>query len=320
MVLLPCGKCCEGSCNVREDASGGEGTTVNVYQFPLASHCVRLSYDALGIPDQFVVSIDGTTVLDTGSVSGADVRCFNKPEGQTDVTVTVIGPEGTEWFYSIGCDDCPIVQLNCCEDIVTCGDIVIRRCANFEEIPPCSDQTTAGEQGCGEQSSCQQTGVAPADNAPYDCLNNAYQGGVWITIQGWNSFPGDRSIFTAAEQEVLDWLDANVNGTFWVPFTCLAKRTSYNLPDLFKETGSCTGLWERFVSVDMCNRTASFNFNYYSSCSPFDTISLSIDVGPKPQSEIPCNDFLGCSCGGFSDNPVWPVGEGANGQISVGVE
>jgi hypothetical protein len=99
--------CCEGTCTAKGGAAGGVGTTVTTHLFPSAEHRICINYDAYSIPDRFKVSACGTQYIDTGSISGPGCRSFLKPSGCTQVTVTVIGPEGTAWEYEIACCSCP---------------------------------------------------------------------------------------------------------------------------------------------------------------------------------------------------------------------
>ena len=102
----PC-ECCGKPCNMTA-SSGFEGTTVNTYKMPSKAGEVRFTYDSYNIPDRYVVEGGGQIFIDTGEVPNGETLTFCKPEGVRKVKVTVTGPPGTVWSYSIGCpeDDC----------------------------------------------------------------------------------------------------------------------------------------------------------------------------------------------------------------------
>lgn len=145
--------CCEGSCDVKGGTSGGAGTTVNVYKFPAAEHKICLRYDALAIPDRFIVEACGTKYIDTGSVSGAGCRQFTKPAGCTDVKVTVEGPDNTRWSYTIACCTCcPEGTTKCGEEC--CPEPPDGHCCTFAETDTQPEmqvccQTPDGSPWCG---------------------------------------------------------------------------------------------------------------------------------------------------------------------------
>ena len=99
-----CDKC--GDCKDVFGKSGGEGTTVNTYEFPNKEEYLIFEWDAQSIPDSFTVKFCGNVVVDTGPVSWTGKRCLTKPAGCTTVEVTVVGPVGTAWTYSIKCGRC----------------------------------------------------------------------------------------------------------------------------------------------------------------------------------------------------------------------
>jgi hypothetical protein len=95
--------CCDKApCGVTA-ASGGEGVTVREFQMPKAAGEVDFTYDSFGIPDAYRIEGGGQVLLDIPEVSGSATRTFQKPAGVTSVKVTVTGPDGTAWTYTIGC-------------------------------------------------------------------------------------------------------------------------------------------------------------------------------------------------------------------------
>lgn len=97
-------------CNQRvAAASGGAGTTVNRYSvanLPRKS-VLAFTYEAFSVPDQFIV--EGAANFTTGGpVSGGNtVYLPLATNNEGVVIVTVIGPEGTGWTYSlfVYCDE-----------------------------------------------------------------------------------------------------------------------------------------------------------------------------------------------------------------------
>jgi hypothetical protein len=83
--------------------SGGEGTTKNIYTYNISAGLIDFTWNAYAVPDRFIITGGTTTLFDTGSVSGVGKVTILKPEGITAVVVTVIGPSGTGWEYTIGC-------------------------------------------------------------------------------------------------------------------------------------------------------------------------------------------------------------------------
>ncbi len=82
-------------------SAGGAGVTVNTYDAPIGRTQYVFTYDAVSVPDAFLVQGGGLTFVDTGSVSGSDAITFWKPEGIRELTVTVTGPQGTVWDYEL---------------------------------------------------------------------------------------------------------------------------------------------------------------------------------------------------------------------------
>jgi hypothetical protein len=83
--------------------SGGAGTTTTQHQLGRTSGTFRYEYQAYSVPDRFQIVYQGTTLLDTGSVSNAGAVNVAFSGTSTVVTVTVIGPSGTSWDYIVNC-------------------------------------------------------------------------------------------------------------------------------------------------------------------------------------------------------------------------
>ncbi len=93
-----------GQCNEIRN-SGGEGTTVTSHAIGATRGVLRFWYDAYSVPDKFTIQYEGRTIYTTGSqVSGsASVDIPFGPGSSTSVTVTVNGPSGTAWDYTLSC-------------------------------------------------------------------------------------------------------------------------------------------------------------------------------------------------------------------------
>ena len=83
--------------------SGGPGITINTIRVPSPAGNISFYYDAYSVPDAFKVEANGVVYVNTGSISGAATISFCKPAGVTTMKVTVTGPNGTQWKYSLGC-------------------------------------------------------------------------------------------------------------------------------------------------------------------------------------------------------------------------
>jgi hypothetical protein len=77
--------------------SGGEGVTTTVHDLGQSSGTFPFTYEAFSVPDQFEVIYQGTTLLNTGSVSGGATVNLSYSGHATVVTVIVTGPSGTAW-------------------------------------------------------------------------------------------------------------------------------------------------------------------------------------------------------------------------------
>ena len=84
--------------------SGGAGVTTTVHDLGRTSGTFPFSYEAFSIPDRFEVIYQGTTLLDTGFVSGSATHPLTYSGTATVVTVIVTGSSsGTAWDYVAGC-------------------------------------------------------------------------------------------------------------------------------------------------------------------------------------------------------------------------
>lgn len=105
-------------------SSGGQGEETYTVTLGSDGGTVTLNFDAYGVPDRFVVTYNGSTVIDTGyrgdsgynatlaglglpavTGPGSGSASFVKPAGSpTTANVTVYAPlPGTAWEFTLGC-------------------------------------------------------------------------------------------------------------------------------------------------------------------------------------------------------------------------
>jgi len=177
----------------------------------------------------------------------------------------------------------------------TCPEI--RQCVNegLEPLEPCATST----------SNCEYCDIANQDigiGAPYDCLNNEFLGGAWVTVSGWSAYLGDTSGLSADQIALIAEVEGKVNQSFFVPIDCLG--TAEVTIDLGqgqeRDEYDCSGWnWFALVSINLCARTASVNV-YNVGC--YDGTGIGIDVGDLQPFPVACNSWTGCNCEGYSDD------------------
>jgi hypothetical protein len=114
MVIDPAGNCVPAPqpCNEQTN-SGGEGTTVNTYEMGAFSGTFVFDYETYTIPDDITIRYAGNVIFSTGGpVStnglGATASVSFGPGIFTTVEVTVVGPSGTAWDYTVHCPSPPV--------------------------------------------------------------------------------------------------------------------------------------------------------------------------------------------------------------------
>jgi hypothetical protein len=91
-------------CNLTT-GSGGSGVSITTHELGRTSGRFRFDYEAFTIPDRFELIYEGTTLLDTGPVSGNDTRFVSFSGTSTQLTVRVTGntDTSTRWNYTVYC-------------------------------------------------------------------------------------------------------------------------------------------------------------------------------------------------------------------------
>lgn len=95
-VVPPCGTSTQ---------SGGHGTTITNHYIGTTIGIVTIDYDMYTVPDEMIVKWNGVIQDQTGgAVSGSGTLTVNKTSAfPTIIEVTVIGPDGTAWTYTVNC-------------------------------------------------------------------------------------------------------------------------------------------------------------------------------------------------------------------------
>jgi len=108
--------CCRKKCGTTTN-SGGAGTTITAYDFPYIDGQVKFDYQTYSVPDEIIVyntENEQEIYFETGGpvgTRGEKTIYFYKPEGVTSITVKVIGPSGTAWYYTIGCPEKCTIEI-----------------------------------------------------------------------------------------------------------------------------------------------------------------------------------------------------------------
>lgn len=90
------------ACNT-QTRSGGAGTTVTTHHLGRSSGTFQFEYQPFSVPDRFIVTFEGSTLLDTGSVANGASHTLPFAGSTTIASITVIGPTGTAWNYTVFC-------------------------------------------------------------------------------------------------------------------------------------------------------------------------------------------------------------------------
>lgn len=229
------------------------------------------------------------------------------------------------WFDLCNDDPCPPPPDEpCCSRRQECENgILINRCGSDSELQCCStyaDGNDAAIEDCvGDDppiTTCEPNGNSPATNAPYDCINDSFQGGAWVTVSGWSGYTDDRSGLTADSLAAIVEAESKMNQAFFVPFDCLGYgQVTFDLgPGELYDSVDCSGAnYFVVVYVNLCARTASVQISH-NGC--FALATAQISLGELTAITVPCNSWTGCNCAGYSDNiPVVSLTGG--GTIAV---
>lgn len=239
------------------------------------------------------------------------------------------------WLQLCNDDPCPPGPPEpCCSRRTECENgTLINRCGSDSEQQCCStyadDNDAAIEECSGEDppiTACEPNGNAPAESAPYNCINGAFQSGqleggawqagAWVTVSGWSSYSGDTSGLSEDDIALIAEVDGLVNQTFFVPFTCFGTATkTFDLGQgQERDTRDCSGAhWFADVSVNLCARTASVNVR---NLSCFDGTDININLSDLTAITVPCNSWTGCNCAGYEDD-IPLVSDVGGGTLSV---
>ena len=237
----------------------------------------------------------------------------NQPPAEGGVCLCCAGPP-------------PPPPPSCCSKLHSCANgIVIKKCDKYVPSQCCSSDQQNNESAvasCGGENppvtSCEENGYFPSPNAPYNCLNGAFQSGAWVEVSGWAAYTGDTSGLSADDIALIAEVEAKVNRTFHVPFDCLGSaQVTLDLgAGESRDTRDCSGAhWFATVTVNLCVRTASVAV-YNLAC--YDATDIQIDLGDLTAISVPCNSWTGCICEGYADTiPIVTVGGSGGGSVTV---
>jgi len=237
-VFLPCRPCCgEPPCTQVEAFAGGAGTTVTTHTFPSEELELQFDYQAYSVPDEFIVKISGTTVYSTGGqVSGTGKFCFTKPAGVRDVEVTVNGPNGTAWRYTLKCqcEPPPPPPGPCCVFSTPCNDsysspVVVGSCTG-EQLDCCISEGNSESACIGPTpppvTECEDSGYETRDSPPYDCivgpdLSTLQMSLFSMSVPEINSSLGSRP--AAWYDSLRAAVESELNGTYVFSSVCVSE-------------------------------------------------------------------------------------------------
>lgn len=165
---LTCEENCQLPCGTPAVA-GGAGVTKDLYYFGPEAMDLPFYYQAYTVPDRFTVAAfeTGEVLFDllAGLAAGEPAKnvLLRKPHGPGIVMVTVSGPEGTGWTYTISCPN----EGKCCVPNPT--DPTKPDCV----IVPRAECLRLGGQYCGDCSDL-ELALSPVgcSNRIDDCEEN----------------------------------------------------------------------------------------------------------------------------------------------------
>jgi hypothetical protein len=178
-------------------------------------------------------------------------------------------------------------------------------------------ECTAGSESC--EPSC-SPGVVPGTAPPYDCLNNAFQDGAYVTVSGWSACPDGCPGITPEQAAIFAELESFVNGTYLVPFVCLGVN---NAVYTFSGGAACGGTWTVTLVVSFCREIGPLSVvQPHASLTAGNPACLDLAGvrgwdDPLTTTTVPCNTWEGCNCEEFSVDAIDQFTEDPNGTISV---
>ena len=329
MTFLPCKACCgEPPCRQVDASSGGAGTTVTTHVFPSDELDLQFDYEAYSVPDEFIIKIGGTTIYSTGgAVSGRGKYCFTKAAGVTDVEVTVNGPSGTAWRYTLKCqcDPPPPPPGPCCVISSPCNDgdgnpVTVGSCTGTQ-IDCCISQGNSESTCIGPSppsvTECED-GYETREDPPWDCVFGDDFSELQIEFFNLDLFEitdegEDYASLKAAVQ-------AEVNGTWVFSSVCLSTVKEAFPTITFTWTDPYDTEWEVNVDVEaeasICSR---YVILYVSVSGPINltiTREKNAITPTKFSSRCPVNGLNElCQCSNFTGS--WDLPLGTAGTVNV---
>lgn len=251
-----------------------------------------------------------TLVDNFGVVSVMDLKVCVDPENTQDVCLPPTS----------NCPVPPPPMVECCQRVQECDGITIAKCVTVRADVCCKSYSYGTETNCEGSTppytSCEYGGEGPSNFPPYDCVNQAFAFGAWVTVSGWSGYTDDRTGLSADSIAAIVEAESKVNQTFYVPFDCLGYgQVTFDLgPGVLYDSVDCSGAnYFVVVNVNLCARTASVQISH-NGC--FALATAQISLGGLTAITVPCNSWTGCNCAGYSDSiPV--VGTTGGGTMTV---
>jgi len=329
-MFLPCRSCCdEPPCRQIEAEAGGAGTTVTTHTFPSDELDLQFDYQAYSVPDEFIVEMNGTVVYETGGqVSGTGKYCFTKPAGTRDIEVTVNGPHGTAWRYTLKCqcDPPPPPPGPCCVTSSPCNDgdgfpVTIGSCTGTQLDCCISDGNSESTCIGGSPPSVTQCqdGYETRSSPPYDCVAGDDFSSLQITFYGLDlteisdEGPDYATLRTAVE--------GYINGVAWVFSSVCLSTVKESFPTIEFEWTDPYGTPNTIyldieAETSICNRYVILYISVTGTISVFMTREKYAITPTKYTSRCPINGVYElCLCSNFSG--TWDEPAGASGTVDV---
>lgn len=160
---------------------------------------------------------------------------------------------------------------------------------------------------------CSEATLASA--APYECVNNTFQNGGWLTLSNWKLWL-DTAGFDPVHLAEIAAAEAFVNNTFGVAVDCLGTAyLSIDNEDIIFDFHA--DLCQRYCVVSFLSRKLykrRFNFTRYAGPD-----SKLLTIGPLPKVNVSCASY-GTSPG-VGNTPIYPCNCGPiSGSLISGYE
>ena len=128
-------------------------------------------------------------------------------------------------------------------------------------------------------------------------MGGGFQGGAWVAVSGWKAYLGDYADLSEDDRVRFTLLDSVMNGSFFVPMTCLSNGINAEFTFERGATDFCSPAWLVNVYLHLCAQSVSVSV---SNAGCLDVAQADLTGTARTMYPIPCNLFLGCYCQGWS--------------------